>query len=240
MTLNNSGLYTIICTLLMLMFLCFSSFPPRFYSSDPLRYNGRSLPFPWGADNTQKILDVLAKYNVKTTFFVVGNWADQYPDTVKAITAAGHEVMNHSNAHSHFNTLSAQQIVDDVTACNEKIAAASGVTPTLIRCPFGEYDDHVISALRSMGMEPIQWSLDSLDWKGLSANQICSRIVGKVHPGEIILFHNAGEHTPEALPAVLESLIADGYSVVPVSQLLLTGECTIDNTGRQFSAGGHQ
>ena len=77
----------------MLMFLCFSSFPPRFYSSDPLRYNGRSLPFPWGADNTQKILDVLAKYNVKTTFFVVGNWADQYPDTVKAITAAGHEVM---------------------------------------------------------------------------------------------------------------------------------------------------
>ena len=82
--------------------------------------------------------------------------------------------------------------------------------------------------------------MDSLDWKGLSANQICSRIVGKVHPGEIILFHNAGEHTPEALPAILESLIADGYSVVPVSQLLLTGECTIDNTGRQFPAGGHQ
>ena len=196
-----------------------------------------SFDAAWGADNTQKILDVLAKYNVKTTFFVVGNWADQYPDTVKAITAAGHEVMNHSNAHSHFNTLSAQQIVNDVTACNEKITAASGVTPTLIRCPYGEYDDHVISALRSMGMEPIQWSLDSLDWKGLSADQICSRIVGKVHPGEIILFHNAGEHTPEALPAILESLIADGYSVVPVSQLLLTGECTIDNTGRQFPAG---
>ena len=119
-----------------------------------------SFDAAWGADNTQKILDVLAKYNVKATFFVVGNWATQYPDTAQAIVDAGHEVMNHSNAHDHFNSLSAEQIVADVTACNEKIEDITGVCPTLIRCPFGEYDDHVISAIRSMGMEPIQWDVE--------------------------------------------------------------------------------
>lgn len=196
-----------------------------------------SFDAAWGADNTQAILDVLAEYGIKTTFFVVGNWADQYPDTMRAIAEAGHEIMNHSNAHDHFNSLSAEQIRDDVTACNEKIAALTNVTPTLIRCPFGEYDDHVIAALRAMGMEPIQWSVDSLDWKGISAEDICARIVGKVQPGDIILFHNAGEHTPEALPVILKSLLADGYEVVPISEILLTGETTIDHAGRQCPAG---
>lgn len=119
-----------------------------------------SFDAAWGADNTQKILDVLEKYNVKATFFVVGNWATQYPDTAQAIVDAGHEVMNHSNAHDHFNSLSTEQIIADVTACNEKIEAITGICPTLIRCPFGEYDDHVISAIRSMGMEPIQWDVE--------------------------------------------------------------------------------
>ena len=119
-----------------------------------------SFDAAWGADNTQKILNVLEKYNVKATFFVVGNWATQYPDTAQAIVDAGHEVMNHSNAHDHFNSLSAEQIIADVTACNEKIESITGVCPTLIRCPFGEYDDHVISAIRSMGMEPIQWDVE--------------------------------------------------------------------------------
>jgi polysaccharide deacetylase family sporulation protein PdaB len=192
-----------------------------------------SFDAAWGADNTQGILDVLAEFNVKTTFFVVGNWADQYPETMRAIVDAGHEIMNHSNAHDHFNALTAEEICADVTACNEKIAALTGVTPTLIRCPFGEYDDHVINALRAMNMEPIQWSVDSLDWKGISADDICARIVNKVKPGDIILFHNAGEHTPEALPTILRCLIADGYSIVPISQILLTGETCIDHTGRQ-------
>ena len=120
----------------------------------------RTLPSPWGADNTQKILDVLEQYKVKATFFVVGNWADDYPDTCKAIAEAGHEVMNHSNAHDHFNSLSAEAIVADVQKCNEKIMAVTGVCPTLIRCPYGEYDDHVIAAIRSMGMEPIQWDVE--------------------------------------------------------------------------------
>lgn len=193
-----------------------------------------SFDAAWGADNTQKILDVLADYGVKCTFFVVGNWADQYPEQAKAIVESGNELMNHSNAHDHYNSLTADQIIADVNTCSDKIEALTGVRPTLIRCPFGEYDDHVISAIRSIGMEPIQWDVDSLDWKGISASEITKRVTGKVTNGSIVLFHNAGEHTPEALPDILNYLLGEGYEIVPISKILLTNEETyIDHTGRQ-------
>ena len=195
-----------------------------------------SFDAAWGNEDTQQLIDILARYNVKTTFFVVGDWVDKYPESVKALHDAGHEVMNHSNKHDHYNSLSAQEIIADITACNEKIAAVTGVTPTLLRCPYGEYDDHVIAAIRSMGMEPIQWDVDSLDWKDYDADTICSRVTGKVKQGSIVLFHNAALHTPEALPTILECLIQDGYSVVPISQLIYTEDYTIDHTGRQFPA----
>ena len=142
--------------------------------------NCRTFASPWGNEDTQALIDILARYNVKATFFCVGDWAEKYPESVKALHDAGHEVMSHSNHHDHYNALTAQQIVEDVTASNERIAAATGVTPTLIRCPYGEYDDHVISAIRSIGMEPIQWDVDSLDWKGISASEITKRVTGKV------------------------------------------------------------
>ena len=195
-----------------------------------------SFDAAWGNEDTQQLIDILARYNVKTTFFVVGDWVDKYPESVKALHDAGHEVMNHSNKHDHYNSLSAQEIIADITACNEKIAAVTGVTPTLLRCPYGEYDDHVIAAVRSIGMEPIQWDVDSLDWKDYDAATICSRVTGKVKQGSIVLFHNAALHTPEALPTILECLIRDGYSVVPISQLIYTEDYTIDHAGRQFPA----
>ena len=99
---------------------------------------------------------------MKATFFVVGEWVDKYPESVKALHDAGHEVMNHSDTHPHFNSLSTQQICDEVEACNDKIEAVTGVRPTLIRPPFGEYNDQVIAAIRSLGMEPIQWDVEGL------------------------------------------------------------------------------
>lgn len=192
-----------------------------------------SFDAAWGADNTQAILDILEKYKVRCTFFVVGNWADQYPEQAKAIVDSGNELMNHSNAHDHYNSLTAEQITADVQLCNDKIEALTGVRPTLIRCPFGEYDDHVIRAIRAMGMEPIQWSVDSLDWKNIGSDEITKRILDKVEPGAIVLFHNAGLHTPEALPEILEALLGQGYTFVPISELICTGEYTIDHTGKQ-------
>ena len=192
-----------------------------------------SFDAAWGNEDTQMLIDILGKYNVKATFFVVGDWVDKYPESVKALHDAGHEVMNHSLHHDHYNALTADQVVADVTACNEKISELTGVTPTLFRCPYGEYDDHVINAVNSMGMTAVQWDVDSLDWKGISAAEIQKRVLSKVQPGSIILFHNAAENTPEALPGIIESLLADGYTIVPISKILLSGEYYIDNTGRQ-------
>ena len=190
----------------------------------------------WGDASTQDLVDILNRYQVHATFFVIGNWAEQYPQDVKMLSENGMEVMNHSSAHGHMNQMSADEIVADVNRCNDQIETLTGQRPTLFRCPYGEYDDHVISAVRSLGMEPIQWDVDSLDWKDISAQEIQKRVTERVQPGSIILFHNAGLNTPEALPGILEYLIGEGYEIVPVSELLLSGEYTIDHEGRQWSA----
>ncbi len=192
-----------------------------------------SFDAAWGNEDTQVLIDILKQYGVNTTFFVVGDWVDRYPESVQALAEAGNEVMNHSSSHAHFSTLSTNEINADISACNDKIEAITGVRPTLFRCPYGEYDDHVIKAVNALGMTAVQWDVDSLDWKGISADQITRRVLDRVQPGSIVLFHNAAEHTPEALPKILESLLSDGYRVVPVSQILLDGGFFIDSTGRQ-------
>lgn len=161
---------------------------------------------------------------------------DKYPESVKALHDAGHEVMNHSLHHDHYNSLSTQEIIADINACNDKIEAITGARPTLIRCPYGEYDDHVIAAIRSIGMEPVQWDVDSLDWKELPASDITQRVTSKARSGSICLFHNAAIHTPEALPSVLDFFQSAGYRVVPISQLILTGDYYMDHTGKQCPA----
>ena len=119
-----------------------------------------SFDAAWGNEDTEHLIEILAKYNVKTTFFVVGDWVDKYPESVKALHDAGHEVMSHSTHHDHYNSLTSSQIVADIQESCDKIKAVTGCSPTLIRCPYGEYDDHVISAVRSLGMEPIQWDVE--------------------------------------------------------------------------------
>ena len=195
-----------------------------------------SFDAAWGNEDTQQLIDILGKYNIKATFFVVGAWVDKYPESVKALHDAGHEVMSHSNSHAHFNSLSTDEIIADLNTCNDKIEAVTGVRPTLFRCPYGEYDDHVINAVRSLGIEPIQWDVDSLDWKELPADEITARVTGRVQPGSIVLFHNAAIHTPEALPGIIEALLREGYQFVPLSQLIITGSYTIDHTGKQCPA----
>ena len=192
-----------------------------------------SFDAAWGNEDTQRLIDIMDGYGVRTTFFVVGDWVERYPESVQALHEAGHEVMNHSSSHAHFSSLSSREIADDITACNRKIEAVTGVSPTLFRCPYGEYDDHVIQAVRALGMTAVQWDVDSLDWKGISAQEIQRRVLDRVQAGSIVLFHNAAENTPDALPGIIEALLADGYRIVPVSELLLRGDCYIDSSGRQ-------
>ncbi len=194
-----------------------------------------SFDAAWGNEDTQTLIDILSAHGVKATFFVVGDWAEKYPESVKALAEAGNEVMNHSSDHAHFSSLSTEQILSDLSACNEKVAALTGVAPSLFRCPYGEYDDHVIQAVESLGMTAVQWDVDSLDWKGISASEITDRVLQNVRSGSIVLFHNAAIHTPEALPGIIEALQKEGYTIVPVSQLLLQGDTYQDNTGRQWA-----
>ncbi|MBE7018216.1 MAG: deacetylase [Ruminococcaceae bacterium] len=191
----------------------------------------------WGNEDTQQLIDILEKYKVKATFFVVGQWVDKYPESVKALHDAGHEVMTHSDDHAHFNSLSTEQIASNINRSCDKIEAVTGVRPTLFRCPYGEYNDNVITSINSMGIHTIQWDVDSLDWRDLSAGEITERVTGKVQSGSIVLFHNAAKHTPEALPGIIEKLLGDGYKIVPVSEILLTGEFEMDHTGKMCPVG---
>ena len=196
-----------------------------------------SFDAAWGNEDTTELISILQNYGVKATFFLVGEWVDKYPESVKELADAGMEVMNHSDTHAHFAKLSRDQIAAEVNACSDKIEAITGTRPTLFRCPYGEYDDHVIDTVNALGVTAIQWDVDSLDWKGISADEITRRVTEGVKPGSIVLFHNAAEHTPEALPGIIEALLADGYTIVPISQILLTGDYEIDHTGRQYQQG---
>ena len=188
----------------------------------------------WGNEDTQAIIDILNKYGVKATFFLVGQWVDKYPESVQALADAGMEIGNHSDTHPHMSKLSEKQIIDEVSLCSGKIQELTDEEVKLFRCPYGEYDDEVILTLRNMGLYPIQWDVDSLDWKDLNADEIYKRVTTKVSGGSIVLFHNAGKNTPEALPGIIEYLLSEGYEILPVSELLLQGEYDTDNTGRMI------
>ena len=187
----------------------------------------------WGNEDTQTLIDILAKYNVKATFFVIGQWAEKYPDSVRALYDAGHDVMNHSYDHPHYTQLSSADMVKNVSHASDVIGDVTGVRPNLFRAPYGDYNALVVETLRNAGYYTIQWDVDSLDWKDLSASEITSRVLTRVKPGSIILFHNAALHTPEALPGIIESLQNDGYTLVKVKDMIYKNNYTMDHEGRQ-------
>ena len=188
----------------------------------------------WGNEDTQTLIDILGKYGVRATFFVVGQWVDKYPDSVRALQAAGHEIMSHSDTHAHYPQLSRQQMIADARTCADKIEAVTGVRPTLLRPPYGDYNDTVVGAMREAGFTTIQWDVDSLDWKNPGVEAICRRVLDKVKPGSIVLFHNAAAQTPQALPRILETLIARGYHFLPVSELIYKDNYHIAPDGTQM------
>lgn len=190
----------------------------------------------WGDEDTQELIDILAEYQVRATFFIVGDWVEKFPDSVKALSDAGHEIQNHSDTHPYMSNLDRDEIKEEIQGCNDKIEAITGKRPTLLRPPYGDYNNAVVEVCREMGMECIQWDVDSLDWKGLEAPEITQRVVSKTQPGSILLFHNDAVHTPQALLSILKQLKADGYRFVPVSEILLSGDTIINAEGRQCPA----
>lgn len=191
-----------------------------------------SFDAAWGGDKTLGILDLLDEYNIKTTFFLVDIWTQKYPELVKEIVARGHEIGNHSTSHPQMSKLNETQIAKELNTQADNVLAIAGVRPVLFRPPYGDYNNRVITIARVQGFVPIQWSVDSLDWKNRGAQEIINRAT-KVKSGDIVLFHNDSQYILDALPAVLKYYAENGYSVVPISEILLTGETTIDIQGRQ-------
>ena len=194
-----------------------------------------SFDCAWGVEHTDKLLEEMERFNVKCTFFPVEFWSKKYPDYVKKIHDSGHEFGTHSATHSHMPKLSQDDIKSELLSSAKAIEDITGQKVTLFRPPFGDYDNKLILTSRSLGFEVIQWDVDSLDWKDLSAEQIATRVISKVKNGSIILCHNNGLHTAEALPLIFTALQNKGFEFVPIGQLIIKEKYYIDSSGRQHA-----
>lgn len=187
----------------------------------------------WNVEDIDLILDVLSKNQVKATFFIVGDWASKFPDAVKKISDSGNEVANHSESHAHVNNLNYEKNVEQITKCSDRINKITGKPTTLYRGPYGEYNNTVIKAAEDNKHTMIQWNIDSLDYKGLTGEQMWERIEPKLAKGSIILMHNGTENTALSLDIIINNIKEKGYDLVTVSELLYKDNYTIDNNGVQ-------
>ena len=207
---------------------------PIYYVDTGEKVCALSFDAAWGNEYTERLLNTLDEYKVHATFFLVRQWVEKYPDSVRDIAARGHDVGNHSSTHPHMAQLSASEQLEEINSCNEAIKQLIGTEPTLFRPPYGEYDNKLVQNLRAKDMYCVQWNIDSLDWKDPPADEIVSRIQKKLCPGSIILMHNGASNTAEALPELIEAIQAEGYRIVPISELLPEGEYYTDHEGKMI------
>lgn len=176
----------------------------------------------WGAHDIPDILDILDKYNAKATFFIVGLWAEKFPDMVKLIADRGHTVANHGYSHAHMAQIPESKIEEEIERCTDTLEKIIGERTNLFRPPYGEYNAATIKTAKRLGYYTIQWDVDSLDWKkNMSEQDIFNRVTSRVDYGSIILFHNDTQYTVKVLPSILENLTNNGYTCVSVSDLII-------------------
>ena len=187
----------------------------------------------WGADKTQGILDILDKHGVDGTFFLVGFWIDKFPDMVKKIAESGCDIGNHSNNHLNMSTLSKEKIAEELDYVTEGVKQLTGIETKFFRPPFGDYNNTLLEVVEEKNMIGVQWTVDSLDWKGLSATEILSRVNKGVKNGSIILFHNNSDNILEALPLVIANLKNQGYKMVKIADFIYQEGYSIDSSGIQ-------
>ena len=195
-----------------------------------------SFDAAWGNEDTAQIMDILAKHTVKVTFFMTGGWVESFPEDVKYIASQGHDLGNHSENHKNMSQLSDEEIRSELQKVHDKVKALTGQDMTLFRPPYGDYDDQVVTVSRDMGYYPVQWDVDSLDWKDYGTESIIKTVLNHKHlgNGSIILMHNGAKYTPAALDAVITGLQDAGYELVPISQLIYRDNYHIDHEGRQI------
>ncbi len=187
----------------------------------------------WGSDKTLDIVNTLKNENLTATFFLVGFWTEANKEKVKQIDEAGFDIGTHSNTHPKMSTLSKSQIESELKISMKLISDITGKPVEFFRPPFGDYNDTLVSTATSLGLKTIQWDVDTLDWKGLSASEILSRVKSNVKNGSIILCHNNSDHIVEALPLIISFLKGEGYKIVKLSELVLSSDYIVDGNGLQ-------
>ena len=214
--------------------------------------NGRELPIycvqteekkialsfdaAWGNEDTAKILEILKQNDVHVTFFMTGGWVESYPDDVKAILAAGHDLGNHSENHKNMSQLSDEQKKEELMKVHDKVRELTGYEMFLFRPPYGDYDNAVVKVARDCGYYTIQWDVDSLDWKDYGVDSIIKTVTEHKHlgNGSIILCHNGAKYTAQALDTLIKTLKEQGYTFVPISELIYKDHYHMDHEGRQI------
>ncbi len=215
--------------------------------------NGRELPIycvdteekkvalsfdaAWGNEDTEELLSILEAHDLHVTFFMTGEWVENYPEDVKAILAAGHDLGNHSENHKNMSELSDEEKKEEILSVHRKVKDITGYDMFLFRPPYGDYDNALIDVLKDCEYYGIQWDVDSLDWKNEGVDAILETVTKhkNLGNGSIILCHNGGEYTAEALDALIIELEAQGYEIVPVSELIYPDNYHMDVQGRQIA-----
>lgn len=194
-----------------------------------------SFDAAWGADDFPKIMEILDKHKVKATYFVTGDWVEKFPDAIKTLAEQGHDIGNHSEHHFDMTKLSGNKVEEELKEVEDRVYELTGYEMYLFRAPYGAYNNALIKQVYELGYYPIQWDVDSLDWKDYGVERLMSRVCNHANlsDGSILLFHNGATYTADALDQLLTKLEGMGYEIVPVSQLIYRGDYYMDIRGWQ-------
>ena len=237
-------LFGVILSLLLLFTL---SATPVLAATSQIIYQGSTsnkvvaLTFDDGSDgyNIQSILNTLSANNIKATFFLTGQGAENHPQAIKNIVSAGHDIGNHSYNHPDFTTVATTEMTNQLTRTETIITNLTGKsTKPFFRAPFGSYNSTVLQTVGNAGYTyTFQWTIDSLDWTGNSATDIYNRVINNIVPGAIVLMHTGygANGTTAALPNIINQLRAMGYSFVTLSQLMNTTSTPGTGTGTSYT-----
>ncbi len=194
-----------------------------------------SFDASWGAEKTPHILKTIEEFDIKANFFAVGGWAEKYSVQLKELSDSGRfEIGTHSNTHPDMAKMSAKNVRLELETSISIIKGITGKDIDLFRAPFGSYSNTLLETAQSMGLYTIQWDVDSLDWKGISSADMAARVLSRVKSGSIILMHNDGEHTVQALPAIIQGIKNKGLEFVTIGELIYRDNYKIDHTGKQI------
>lgn len=180
-----------------------------------------ALTFDDGPHSTKtlKLLDLLDRYNVKATFFVVGKMADKAPILVREEARRGHTIANHSYSHPNLSLLKPAEVGYEFRACSDSIEEITGARPRYCRPPGGELNARVTRVAADSGMTTVLWTDDPGDYANPGANVILSRTLKYASPGGIILLHDGIQQTLDVLPAIIQNLRKQGYRFVTLDEL---------------------